>query len=674
MHMPKKVFSGLFMSFLVIMASIWAVPALSAAEPEKKEEGVYTLGEVVVSASREVVEGAGTVREITAEDIENKDARTLDQALELLPGVEIRIGAQGTPRVDLHGFRSRHVLLLLDGAPLNSTYDGQFDPSIIPTENIARIKVSYGANSVLYGQGGMGGVINIITKKGKKGLQGMASGEIGEGTQRVGRFNVGGAQKNMDFFASGSMAAQRDFPLADDFTPTPLQSDRSRENSDNRRNNLFGNIGYSPTEDWDLGLVASFVNGHFGIPPSTKQSTKTDPDPFANNPKYERVNNFEGFNTQFSTRYDLPGPLEIRGWAYFNQYDELRTRYDDDNYNSMTAKNTYFEDGTSKTWGGTLQTAMDLTSLGDFTLALDAQKQEYDSRGKIRDVKVGSDYELRNFDNYWSMWIYSASLEYEVKPVDRLGVVLGYGHYWQDKKSGPNENKGSYMAGVYYDIVQGTRVRGAFAKKIRFPSIRQLYQINEGNPDLVPETAYNYELGVEQMLPLNSRVALTGFLCDVDNYIEKPPDDDYFQNYDKYRFQGIELTAETRFIESLMLRLGYTFMDTKDKSPGSQKEELQYRPRHKLTLEGKYTFYFGFSAYANIIYNADQVYYSRSEPLQKRDLDNFAVVNVKFDQTLFNGLLDLYVGADNLFDKYYEESYGFPAAGRTIYGGLAVHF
>jgi outer membrane cobalamin receptor len=217
-------------------------------------------------------------------------------------------------------------------------------------------------------------------------------------------------------------------------------------------------------------------------------------------------------------------------------------------------------------------------------------------------------------------------------------------------------------------------VRGAFAKKIRFPTLRQLYSIGEGNPGLKPETSCNYELGFEQTLPLNSRVAIDGFLSDVDDYIEKLYTDDHFQNWDKYRFQGFEITAETRFIERLLLRLGYTFMDTKDKSPNSGKDELQYRPRNKLTLEGKYTFHFGFSAYANVIYTADQVYYSRSEPFEKADLDNYAIVNLKFDQALFNGLLDVYVGADNLFDKNYEQSYGYPAPGRMIYGGVAVNF
>ena len=646
----------------------------SAEETEKNDEGVYTLGEVVVTAKQEVVETAGSVREVTAQDIENMDARTLDQALALLPGVEIRTGAEGTPRIDIHGFRTRHVMLLLDGMPLNSTYDGQFDPTIIPTENIAKIKVSYGTSSVLYGQGGLGGVINIITKKGTPGLQGKVSGEIGEGSSRIGRFNVGGGADKADFFLSGSMAARKDFPLSNDFEATPLQGSGERDNSDNRRNNIFGNIGYSPTEDWDLGLVVSAVNGSYGIPPSTKQSTKTDPDPYANNPKYERVNHFNGFNTQFSTSYDLPGPVELRGWAYYNEYDEDRTRYDDGNYNSMLEKNTYFEDGTSKIFGGTLQTAVDLKSAGAFTLALDAQEQQYDAKGKIRDVQVGKNYEFRNFDNSWSYWLYSASLQYDIRLFDSLGIVLGYGQYWQNKDLGDNESKGSYMAGAYYDFLKGSRVRGSYAKKIRFPSLRQLYSIGEGNPDLKPETSYNYELGFEQKLPMNSRVAIDGFLSDVDNYIEKPYDDDYFQNYDKYRFAGFEITAETRFIERLLLRLGYTFMDTEDKSPDSPKDELQYRPKNKLTFEGKYTFEFGFSAYANVIYIADQVYYERSEPFTKRKLDNYAVVNVKLDQTFFNNFLDVYIGADNLFDKNYEQSYGFPAAGMVIYGGVELRF
>jgi outer membrane cobalamin receptor len=48
------------------------------------------------------------------------------------------------------------------------------------------------------------------------------------------------------------------------------------------------------------------------------------------------------------------------------------------------------------------------------------------------------------------------------------------------------------------------------------------------------------------------------------------------------------------------------------------------------------------------------------------------LVNLKVDQMLLKGKADLYLGVDNLFDVDYETSYGFPQAGRFIYGGVKV--
>ncbi|MBW2010706.1 MAG: TonB-dependent receptor plug domain-containing protein, partial [Deltaproteobacteria bacterium] len=183
-----------------MVSGIWmalGVPVYS--QTPNSQTDIYTLGEVVVTGERDGVESIATVREITAQDIRNKNARTLDQAIELLPGLDIRTGTDGVPRVNLRGFRSRHVLLLIDGIPFNSTFDGQFDPSIIPVENIAKIKVSYGNHSVLYGQGGLGGVINLITKKGKEGVHSTVSGEIGEEDHYLGRFTLSGGKENLDF-------------------------------------------------------------------------------------------------------------------------------------------------------------------------------------------------------------------------------------------------------------------------------------------------------------------------------------------------------------------------------------------------------------------------------------------------------------------------------------------
>ena len=111
-----------------------------------------------------------------------------------------------------------------------------------------------------------------------------------------------------------------------------------------------------------------------------------------------------------------------------------------------------------------------------------------------------------------------------------------------------------------------------------------------------------------------------------------------------------------------------------DRSPGSDKDVLQYRPKHKFPFENQYTFDFGFSVYAGILRVADQHYSSRNTPLQKAKLDDYTVVNIKLDQAFWENRLHAYVGVDNLTDLDYEESYGFPKPGRTVYGGVEFRF
>jgi outer membrane cobalamin receptor len=74
------------------------------------------------------------------------------------------------------------------------------------------------------------------------------------------------------------------------------------------------------------------------------------------------------------------------------------------------------------------------------------------------------------------------------------------------------------------------------------------------------------------------------------------------------------------------------------------------------------------------MYVADQYFYSRNTPLQKRKLNDYTVVNCKLDQAILKKRLHLYLGVDNLFDRDYEEAYGFPRPGRTLYVGTDYHF
>jgi vitamin B12 transporter len=655
---------GILVLFLV---NVLAATAPLAAEAPKN----YTanqLGEIVVSAKRQGVESVGTVRQVTAEEIKMSGADSLDDALRLLPGLNIRTGAAGTPRIDIRGMRSRHVKILLNGIPFNSTYDGQFDPSFISVEHIARIKVSYGNSSVLYGDGALGGIINIITKKGIAGSAVEATLETGSNNSHQGTALISGGNNKVRGFLSGNLTETDGYTLSEDYETTPYQDGGLRLNSDRQRGHVFGNLTYSPSDSTEVGLTLDLIQGEYGIPPSIYDST----DPFASNPKYERVDDQDGISGQLSASHDFSGPFSMRGWVYLNDLEENKNRYDDKTTSSQTsgAKGLYRKDDTSRVTGANLQTRYDFKSADSLTLALGTERAHFHSIGEevLKKNKPFVPFDVENETE-----THFGALEYEWFPTDQLGLVFGYGYHSFDKDTGSNESDDSFLVGSHYDLSTDTRISGALAKKIRFPSIKQLYDTTYGNPDLKAEESLNLELKLAQTMPYDTDFSITGFYIDMENYIEKDGTTPY-ANHDNYLFQGVEFTTETHYVEDLMLRLGYTYMQSEDKSPGTQKEELQYRPEHKFTLDGRYAFAYGFSAYASLEHLADMYYYSRKLPLQKGKLDDFTVVNLRVTKDFMQGRLSCYIEADNLFDENYSESYGFPQAGRMVYGGITANW
>ena len=276
-------------------------------------------------------------------------------------------------------------------------------------------------------------------------------------------------------------------------------------------------------------------------------------------------------------------------------------------------------------------------------------------------------------DTQKNMAVYSTVFEYNATLSDRLGMILGYGHHFMDKDGGSNEDSGSYSAGVWYDILDGTRLTASHSRKVRFPSINQLYDATKGgNPDLHPEVSYQYEVGLDQALPANTTFTVTAYQIDAHNFIEKSLDDTVYLNYQKYRFKGVDIGLENRAVENLVVRMAYSWLDSKDLS-ASGRDELQYRPADKISLETTYRFGFGLTAHASVLWMAGQYFYSDTTPLLKKKLNDYTVVDVNLQQHIAGGL-SAYLGANNLLDENYEQSYGLPQPGRTIYGGFHYLF
>ncbi len=259
-----------------------------------------------------------------------------------MPGVHVRNGGDGVPRIDIRGMRTRNITILVDGVPQNGTFDGQFDPRAIPVENIARIKVTRGGSSVLYGPGGNAAVIDIITKAAGPGLRATGDTMVGFGQQKDARVTASYGGDAVSTFISASIYEQDQFHLSDDFAFTTLQPNDARVNSDREDRAIYGNTQIKVNEDIQWGFSINYREGEYGKPPSTEFPTTNSggcnvaaPDtcsPFASGLRFERVDDYSTLSLQSSGLIDLGGGLTVRPMAYYNANDELTNRYDDDGF------------------------------------------------------------------------------------------------------------------------------------------------------------------------------------------------------------------------------------------------------------------------------------------------------------------------------------------------------
>ncbi len=677
---------------VILWFIVASVQVSAMGTPEDQSEDIFNLGEVVVSGKADGIEAAETVHVITSDDIKKSSARTLDEALVLLSDVNVQVGNDAVPRIEIRGFKTRHVLLLLDGIPMNSSFDQQFDPTMIPVENIAKIKVTAGASSVLYGQGGLGGVINIITKKGRKGLNGTAGFESGDGAPYYSKASISGGKGKFDFFASGSVYRRDRFPLASPFTESIYEANGYRNNSDSTRDNAFFNLGFNPNSDLYIALTGNWVQGGYGKPASAINNKF---DPYAPPARFGRVDWFGGYTLQLAADYDVTKALNVRSMVYYNLIDQDNNQYDDENYNTIDnpqIPNSYKLINTGINRGVSIQPKYDLGRAGIITMGVSGEWDTWIDSGLVKTGGNGGSgggaqgghgigggsppYILFPVQDHYDIFMCSAAIEYQVALLNKLGFAVGYAHHWQFRDEADTHDY-SVSASTYYDLFKGTRLKAAFQRNIRFPSLSQLYLRDTNNPYLANEKAFHYQLGVEQKLPWRSLFSIDGFRSDLYNFIalDQNVTPAKNTNFALYRFYGFESSLETNFLKNLNLKASYTLNISQDLS-GVGRDEVQYVPRDKLTFIGKYDFDFGLTPYVSVIYVANSEVYTKQQiaTVDKEQMANYTLVNFKLSQKLLKNKVNLYVGVDNLLNKSYEQSYGIPRPGRFIFGGIEYRF
>ena len=101
---------------------------------------------------------------LTGEQLAARGATDLGSALALIPEVAVRDAGRGGFNIDIRGGRKGAVSILVDGVSVSDPYYGTFDVSTIPITDIVQIRVSPTPKSPIDGIGGPGGVVEVITR------------------------------------------------------------------------------------------------------------------------------------------------------------------------------------------------------------------------------------------------------------------------------------------------------------------------------------------------------------------------------------------------------------------------------------------------------------------------------------------------------------------------------
>ena len=172
------------------MLFLFALFSLNAEENQHDDEDIFFADDdgITIVGSRNTTQ---QMEIVGREAIEKTQAQDIPSLLEESLGVGVtRYGPYGNQAdVNIRGFNTKRVAVLIDGIPVNSAASGDFDFNSVDLSSIERIEVIYGGSDTKYNvSGALGGVINIVTVKKQK--TGWAwGGSISNTSYLPGRYN-----------------------------------------------------------------------------------------------------------------------------------------------------------------------------------------------------------------------------------------------------------------------------------------------------------------------------------------------------------------------------------------------------------------------------------------------------------------------------------------------------
>jgi outer membrane cobalamin receptor len=636
---------------------------------------------VVVSAAQVEIPlsaASSSVTILTGDELIARQIESIADALRLVPGLAV-VGSGGRGSLTSifpRGGESDYSLVFIDGIQANA-FGGGFDFGHLPIVNIDRIEVVRGPQSALYGSNAIGAVIRIVTRRG--GVP-AASGSVEGGTLGTERISAAtsGTRNAWQWGASVEQLS------SNGRTGEVTHSGERIDNDDDERHSLAGSLGWQPT----AGGTA--VRGDVKY----SRDERGFPGPFGSDPggTFSGVDTVSrGTNENWLSSIGLTAPLggRVRTQAL------LSYGHFDGTFQSAFGDS----ESLSRRLTGRAQADIGLRPGLDLSTGFEFLRER---AGSTFITAAGTDPVpvTRSVAGAFAEGRWSAASRVFVTGGVRIDRIARSLLEADPDGFAPRPLLGSdtvvsanpKVSAAWYirpDAGAFTKIRAAAGTGIKPPTGSEIASTD--NPSLKPERSRSVEVGVDQAVAGGrALVEATAFVNNFDDLIIAVGS---FRASSRYRTdnianaraRGLELSATARARTSrrldLQARVGYTFLDTEvlavDRAgaaplPFTVGDPLLRRPRHQVFVNalvgrgGLTTFLHGGARSRTL--DVDPSYGTFGGLFHA---PGFAVWNAGAAYRLHRAV-EVFGRIDNLFDRAYEESLGFPALGRSAIAGLRI--
>ena len=618
---------------------------------------------------------------ITQEQLERTAVRSIDTALQQVPGLKIKdeTGTGVLPNISVRGLdssRSGYAQILLDGIPMTLAPYGHTGQSLFPATlfMIDRIDVARGGASIQYGPNNVGGVINLVSKPISEDWQ----------TNLNERITFFGDSRNLyDTNISTGGAVNQDFSMRLD--ANLIKGESFRDHSDTDVTNIMLKTVWNIDEQNSLDATLQYYDA-FSELPGALNSVAYDED---RNQSLRPNDEFKADTKRISVNYNHVlddsktidyGELDL---TVFGNKSKRNFQWDFYNKNSDT------DGDLGSHWADTTQDATHLrNSPREFavfgiepkaSLLLDGDISQHIIAG-IRYVNEDISYQLNQIDN---------TTQVAVRPRDWQMDTNAMAYYISDK-IGFLDDRLSVTPGIRYEDVRmtftnvgqdysqdnhvqewlpGITVGYEFTdtwfgyanaqRSLRTPQISQLWPKGQ---TLESELSWNYEAGVRFTPTARSNLNLAAYRIDFENKAEYSRDISMFVNIGKTKNQGIELegTYSPMSLPDLTLTGAYNYLDTEQLEGQYAGNQLPFASKHQLSASALYSikdidlglmaFYYS-ESFADLANTVEENVSGTAGEIPEYTVVNFNIATELFKQS--DSGLKLGLSVNNLFDNEY---------------------